>query len=351
MHKVFHQLITTSALLISSYSHSAFYVNADVKSDSIRWDNVTYGIGDNKVPSKWGVPPALRSVLSWSAGAFSVAPPNSITLKGGLDVETTDSIPISVTGVQYNTSGIDFTESVNTGGGGCTKDEVALPLITLESEGVGCISSTTLTPSIASAPFLLFRPMFQIDDTAIINALYGKSEGSYSASVPIVISYYYVNTSGISTYRNISDVIIFNFNYDPVEITGLEVRSGDGIFTPTYNSSDRRVSSETSYQLEAMGFFHDGIVLTMPSQDYELIHTASPEVAAIPYSISCNECSSPELVNSDGVLINPVTTIGAGSGISQSIPFNLSFKYDVDGETLMSGEYADTVTIMVGPGI
>ena len=89
----------------------------------------------------------------------------------------------------------------------------------------------------------------------------------------------------------------------------------------------------------------------MPSQDYELIHTASPEVAAIPYSISCNECSSPELVNSDGVLINPVTTIGAGSGISQSIPFNLSFKYDVDGETLMSGEYADTVTIMVGPGI
>ncbi|MCX2791100.1 hypothetical protein [Vibrio sp. Sgm 5] len=349
MHKVFHHFIATSALLLSSYSHGAFYVNADVKSDSIRWGNVTYGIGDNKVPSKWGVPPALRSVLSWSAGAFSVAPPTSLTLKGGLNVETTDSIPISVTGIQYNTSGTDVTESVNAAGGGCTRDEVAIPLITLESSGTGCISSTTLTPSIATAPFILFRPMFQIDDTAIINALYGKAEGSYSASVPFVISYYYVNTSGISTYRNISDVIIFNFNYDPVEITGLEVRSGDGIMTPNYKSTDRRVTSETNYRLEAMGFFHDGIVLTMPSQDYEMVNSTSPDVT-IPYSVVCNECSATKLVD-DGVLLEQVTTISEGSGIQKSITFNLKFDYDVDGEALVSGDYADTVTIMVGPGI
>ncbi|YCO05281.1 hypothetical protein ACB087_17545 [Vibrio sp. VNB-15] len=349
MHKVFHHFIATSALLLSSYSHGAFYVNAEVKSDGIKWDNVTYGKGDNKVPSKWGVPPALRSVLSWSAGSFPVVPQSSITLRGGLNVEITDSIPITITGIQYNTTGINLTESANTIGGGCTRDEVALPLITLESAGAGCISSTKLSPATPTSPFLLFRPMFQIDDMAIVNALYGKSEGSYSASAPIMIRYYYENTSGISTFRNINDVIIFNFDYDPVEITGLEVRSGDGIMTPNYNSTDRRVTSETNYRLEAMGFFHDGIVLTMPSQDYEMVNSTSPDVT-IPYSVVCNECSATKLVD-DGVLLEQVTTIGKGSGIQKSITFNLKFDYDVDGETLVSGDYADTVTIMVGPGI
>ncbi|MDN4715531.1 hypothetical protein QYZ43_21010 [Vibrio parahaemolyticus] len=92
---------------------------------------------------------------------------------------------------------------------------------------VGCISQTKLSTEAPSAPFVLFRPIFSLNEDEIVAALSGKSQGIYSASVPITARYYYENTSGISTYRNISDVMIFTFNYDPIQLENITVL-GDG---------------------------------------------------------------------------------------------------------------------------
>lgn len=347
MYKMFVQLMALGTMLTSSFGYGAFYVNGDVKVNGLQWDNVTYGKGSSMVPSKWGVPPPLQSVVSWSAGSLPAASTNAITLRGGLNGESTGSIPISITGVQYNTTGISFIEEGNGFGGGCTTDDVLLPLISVE--GVSCISNTKLSSPVPTSPFILFRPMFTIDEADIINALNGKAEGNYSASVPITIRYYYENTSGVTTFRNISDVIIFSFNYEPVEVTDLVVIEGDGVMEPIYDTTNLRISARADYKLEAQGYFSNGIVLTMPNQDYELVNNTSPGVT-IPYNIVCAECSSTQLV-SDGVLVEKTTYIGEGSGVQTNMPFNLSFDYDVEGELLESGTYNDTVTIMVSPRI
>ncbi|MFV8458621.1 hypothetical protein ACNO5M_26460 [Vibrio owensii] len=354
MHKSLNHLFALgalSALIASNYAHSAFYINGDVKADGVTWDNVTYGKGSLMVPSKWGVPPALRSVKSWAAGSLPSATLNSFTLKGGLNGETTSAIPVSITGVQYNTTGIDFTEGSNTSGGGCNVDEVSLPLVSVD--GIGCISSNELSVSTPTSPFILFRPMFDIDEMDVVNALSGKAEGSYTASVPITVRYYYENTSGISTYRNISDVMIFSFNYEPVEITDLKIIEGDGVMEPEYDATNRKVSAETRYKLQAEGYFNNGIVLTMPNQEYELVNSSEPTVT-IPYDVTCESSSvcSQDLLVEEGVLKGQADTyIGEGTGVQTLLPFDLIFDYEVEGEPLVSGDYSDAITIMVSPRI
>ncbi|SUP93046.1 Uncharacterised protein [Vibrio owensii] len=347
MHKVLFSLFAFGALLLTPPVYSAFYINGDVKVDGITWDNVTYGKGDTMVPSKWGVPPALRSVNSWSAGSLPAAAANSITLRGGMNGETTIPIPISITGVQYNTTGIDFAEDTNSLGGGCLTDEVTPPIVSVT--GIGCISSTKLSVAVPTSPFILFRPMFNINETDVVAALKGKAEGVYSASVPITVRYYYENTSGISTFRNISDVVIFSFNYEPVEIADVVILEGNGVMEPNYDVTDRTVSAQTVYRLEAQGYFNNGIVLNMLDRDYNLVSSSSNSIT-IPYSVMCDKCSTSELVT-EGRLIKQESYIGEGSGIQTNLPFNLTFKYDVEGTPLVSGSYTDSVTIIVSPRI
>ncbi|AWG86261.1 hypothetical protein HN008_20295 [Vibrio parahaemolyticus] len=345
MCRVYHHILVASALLTTSYSYGAFYVKGDVKGSNVRWDNVTIN-SEKMVPSQWGVPPALRSVNAWSAGALASAPPSSIVLKGGSGNEVSGEIPIQITGIQYNTMGIDFTSSVSSFGGCGNADAVTSSVVSVDGR-VGCISQTKLSTEAPSAPFVLFRPIFSLNEDEIVAALSGKSQGIYSASVPITARYYYENTSGISTYRNISDVMIFTFNYDPIQLENITVL-GDGVMEPNYDTSARVISSNTTFEITANGYFMNGLVLTMPTQTYQMSNTLSPG-NTIPYSINCMECSAQMLVR-EGTLLKQETTIAEGSG-GTAINFNLRFNYYVDGESLVSGTYQDSVTIMLEAGI
>ncbi|MEZ8658787.1 hypothetical protein AB4581_11375 [Vibrio cyclitrophicus] len=346
MHKIFNHLLVASALFMTSYCYGAFYVKGDIKGVNVRWDNVTTN-GDKMVPSQWGVPPSLRTVHAWSAGSLASAPAPSITLKGGSGNETSGEIPIQITGMQYNVTGIDFEESNSSGlGGGCDIDDVTLPVITVD--GIGCMSNTKFSTMVPTVPFILFRPIFNLNNNDIVDALKGKSQGIYSASVPINTRYYYENTSGISTYRNINDVIIFTFNYEPIQLESVTV-VGDGIMKPEYDTTGKRVSSDTEFKVSANGYFTNGLVLTMPQQAYEMVNSESPG-NVIPYSIICMECSTQELVR-EGLLLNERETTIAEGGNGTVINFNLRFEYDVDGKSLVTGTYRDSVIIMLEPGI
>ncbi|MGR5448050.1 hypothetical protein ACPV47_24425 [Vibrio jasicida] len=343
MFKMF-PILVLGAVFISSNSSAAFYVNGDVTSGGVQWDNVVYGKG-KMVPSKWGVPPALQSVVSWSAASIPSAPPSTMTLTGGSG-ETSSPIPVSITGMQYNSSGIDFTQSASGLGGGCLTDEVTLPIVSVD--GIGCVSSTKLSTLTPSSPFIFFRPMFDINEMDVVSALSGLSEGIYSASIPISVRYYYENIYGVTTFRNINEVMIFTFDYQPVQLDDITV-IGDGVMEPVYDVTQRRVSSDTTFNITATGYFNNGLVLTMPTQSYELENSLKPEVV-IPYNIQCNQCSVTGLV-SEGSLLEPVTTIAEAGGVQTNISFDLFFNYNVDGELIESGEYLDTVTFMLEPGI
>ncbi len=329
------------ALMTTNMAQAAFEVRAEVKAGGVRWDNVTRYNG-KMLPSKWETPPMLQASEAWAAATFSGSPPTEMTLIGG---NRNTSISIDISGVQYNTTGIEFAQSANTVGGGCSFDEVSLPVVTVE--GPSCVSSVRLINKQKSSPFIFLRPIFDIDESEIVSALNGLPEGLYSASVPVNIRYYYEN-DGIITYRNINQLILFSFDYQPVQLESVFV-NGDGVMTPAYDTIGKRITSTTSFDITANGYFNDGIVLTMPQQTYELVNSDSSGVV-IPYSIHCAQCDLGNLVN-EGQLMYRTAAISEGAGVQTSINFTLDFDYDIEGSSAVSGDYFDEVTIMLEPGI
>ncbi|RYU68414.1 hypothetical protein ERW51_08580 [Aliivibrio finisterrensis] len=343
MNRYISNLVTLIALLFVNTVYASFDIRAEVKSGGVRWENVTLSHG-KMVPSAWGIPPSLQSATAWSAASFSSTPLSSMTLIGGSGERSTP-IPINISGVQYNSAGIAYTTDSNPFGGGCTLDDVALPIISVG--GPNCISSTKLINTKNSSPFVFLRPMFEIVDSDVISALNGLAEGVYSASIPINIRYFY-ESNGISTFRNINEVMIFSFNYTPVQLDSIDV-IGDGIMVPTYDEIVRRVSATTTFNITAYGYFDDGIILKLPIKDYELVHSSEPGIT-IPYNITCTSCNSTNLVE-QGTLLTEVTSISAGTGVQTNIGFSLMFDYDISGESIISGDYFDVVTIMLEPSI
>lgn len=337
------KIMAIVCLLLSNNAWSAFELRGEVKSGGVRWDNVTQSNG-KMVPSGWGTPPALQAATGWSAATFSASPMTSMILTGGTG-QTSQPIDIDISGIEYNTSGIDYTVASNSLGGGCIVDNVTLPIVRVE--GLNCISSSKLINANKSSPFVFFRPIFEINNSDIISALGGLNEGIYSASVPINVRYYYEN-DGITTFRNINEVMIFSFDYQPVQLDSISV-FGDGVMTPSYDTVNRRITSKTTFNIGALGYFNDGIVLTMPSQTYELVHSNDPSTT-IPYNINCTQCDNVNLV-AQGTVLNQVTSIGGGTGTQTDIRFDLIFDYDIDGESVISGDYFDEVTIMLEPGM
>lgn len=331
------------ALMTTNMAQASFEIRAEVKSGNVRWDNVTRYNG-KMLPSSWGAPPMLQASEAWAAATFSGTPPTSMSLVGGSG-DTSSSIPINISGVQYNTTGIEFTQSTNTLGGGCIFDQVSLPIVTVE--GTNCVSSVRLINKYKSSPFIFLRPIFDINESEIVAALNGLSEGLYSTSVPVNIRYYYEN-DGIMTYRNINEVMLFLFDYQPVQLDSIFV-SGDGVMIPEYDTISKRIRSTTSFDITANGYFNDGIVLTIPQQSYELVNLNNPGVV-IPYSIHCIQCDFSNLVN-EGQLINKTTSISSGVGVQTSVNFTLDFDYDIEGVTVVSGDYFDEVTMMLEPSI
>ncbi|CAH6939221.1 conserved exported hypothetical protein [Vibrio chagasii] len=342
MPKHFLLLLTFYVLMTANVAHAAFEVRAEVKSDGVRWDNVTRYKG-NMLPSMWEAPVMLQAAESWTAATFSSTPPNSMVLQG--DDTSQAVIPVNITGVQYNTTGIEFAISNNKQGGGCSLDEVNLPLITVQ--GKNCISSSRLINAHKSSPFVFFRPIFDVDENSIVSALRGKPEGTYSAFVPINIRYYYEN-DGLLTYRNLNEKLIFLFDYRPVQLDDVYV-DGDGVMTPIYDTVAKNITSTTSFNITATGYFNDGLILTLPQKSYELINSNNGS-STIPYDIRCSQCAIGDLVKK-GKLLSETTPIGSGGGVQTMINFSLDFSYDVMGERVTSGDYVDEVTIVLEPSI
>ncbi|WP_439147986.1 hypothetical protein [Vibrio sp.] len=334
--------LSLSILAITNIAHAAFEVRAKVESNTVHWDNVTLYKG-KKLPSAWGTPPSLQASEAWAAGTFAVKPQSSMRLIGGSGGGS-QPIAIDILGVQYNTSGIKLAQSTNQGGGG-TIDEVQLPIVTVT--GASCVSNTRLINEGQSSPFIFFRPMFDIEESDIIKALNGQAEGIYSASVPLIIRYYYEN-DGIKTYRNINEVILFSFDYQPVQLDSVTVR-GDGIMNPIYNTAQKKISANTSYDITANGYFNNGIVLTMPQRDYQLVNTENTSMV-IPYNVQCAQCGNANLVN-EGQLKQQTSAISKGAGVQTDVNFTLKFDYDIEGSSVISGDYSDTIRIMLEPGI
>ena len=331
-------IIVISICYIPS-SYATFYIKGSVEGKKLHWNNVTTS-SDILLATEWQTVTSLMPVESWVPSSLSMPYKNNIVLAG--IGSNSEPIPVDVIGVEYNTTGINFSMSNSNMGKDCLLDEIYLPVIRIV--GDKCVSDTKLSSEFPVEPFVFFRPIFKIDSSDIVLSLKGKPAGYYSGMLPLAFKYYYTK-NGILTYRVFSDVLIVGIDYNPAMIDRITL-VGTGVMEPSYDLESRRVSAETLYNIVVEGFFTNGLNIFFPKRKYQLTHETDNTVK-IPYSVKCISCADVNIADGNGNILVDKTSIGQHGSETTRLEFNLSLKYNADGESLVSGTYSDVFTVIL----
>ncbi len=343
-------------LSVSFPIQAAIEYRASVDISGTFWNNASELGSGGKVVVGWKDASSLGlpTVNNWVPATFAVAPENKLKFTGvigGTRWESAD-VPFSITGMQYNNIGIGGGVTNSGIGTGCSTDTVTTSVI--EVRGSNCVSKWKITNHVSTAPFILYRPILNINDSDIETALSGKPKGVYTAFTPITVKFHYY-VGSVLTYHQFTEMVSIVIDYDPVWITSVTLSQKDIELLPTYDTGTRTVSSDKKQVIvNVNGYFDNGIRLNIDNRDYALIHETAPN-AKIPFYIQCAGCGpnysdTIELVDKFGKAINTSTIIGDKP--TNTINFSLLFGYsDVDGTTLVSGSYVDIVNLVIEPVI
>lgn len=344
------------SVLFSPLIYAASEYRANIDITGTVWTNALNVDTSAKVPVEWlqASRLSLPAVNHWVPGTFSNRPSTNVKFAGtvaGRYWESTD-VPINIVGVQYNTTGISSNVSNSGIGSGCLKDIISGSIV--DMRGSDCTSSNKISNTVATIPFILYRPVIDIKDIDIQNALKGQPKGVYTAFLPISIKInYYVGN--VLTHRIVNETISIIINYDPVWITSVNLSNKNVDIVPAYDPTSRLVDGKPEdVNVSVTGYFDNGIRLSIDNRKYSLNHE-SVSGSDIPYYIQCIGCGSKlsdtfEMVDKNGFVKNDSVLIG--SDPVKSLTFLLRFGYtDVDGTTLISGRYLDVVNIFIEPVI
>ncbi|MGI9949115.1 hypothetical protein [Vibrio hyugaensis] len=332
-------------LLASPLAQSAT-LNIIVEGQQLRLDNaITLG-GSSYTLSDWTVASGLAPTVRFLPGAYLANKPNEVTLTG--PTGATINAPIALNGVQYNVSSNAYVRNdTQLMSPTCTTSQLSGNIVTLSDSSVqNCSADFSLDYSTAVTPFYFYRPTFEMDTSALLNALQGQDKGLYTTTIPADVRYYYQSSGGALTYRVLSDVFTINIDYVPNSLESIDV-SGDGVLEPVYDTANHTVSAETTFNITAIGTFSTGLSMTLLTHDFKL--TSSTGESEIPFSIECpsSNCEDQIWVE-DGVnrLTNDETSYVVDAPTS-TINFDLNVNYqDIPSTEVESGTYSGSFTVM-----
>ncbi|MGR5391055.1 hypothetical protein [Vibrio crassostreae] len=348
--------VTLLNILFGSRAFAAVEYRANIDITGTVWTNALNVDVSAKVPAEWSQASrlGLPTVNHWVPGTFVAAPPTNVRFSGTVTGRYWESanVPIGVVGVQYNTTGISNSISNSGLGHACLKDSISGSMI--DMRGANCMSASKISNAASTIPFILYRPIIDIQDAYIQKALDGQPKGVYTAFLPISIKVnYYVGN--VLTHRIINETISIIINYDPVWITSVHLSNKNVDITTVYDSTSRTVDGvPEDVSVSVAGYFDNGIRLSISNRKYSLNHE-SVSGPNIPYYIQCIRCGSKltetiEMVDKIGEVKNDNVLIG--SDPAKNITFVLRFGYsNVDGTTLISGKYNDIVDVTIEPVI
>lgn len=360
MNKNIDRLYKASLLvgLLAAGSAHAFTANVSIAGEEVRWRNAT-GSESRRVLTDWTPISGLPTTTSWAPGMFLATTPTTINLAGpGGSVE----VPIKFIGMEYNLgrSGGSEDSTLNVPGP-CAGGNFSGSIASVEDSSQSiCGANYSVSTTSSVAPFYFYRPIFEMNDTELSEALndIAGSGGTFSGTVPLSLVYYYTSNGGALTYYQISETFTLSANVAASEITSVHIQAksaggegggSTGIIRPEYDTSTRTVSGEVTFVIDAKGSFHQGLNMTLQDTGtYELKgeHTG----LTIPYSILCDICEDPLLVDKGSVKAQ-TTKIGDSSYQTQYL-FDLRVRYDdisaVDVET---DTYSDTFFLIFEAGL
>ncbi|MFM2642167.1 hypothetical protein AAFX33_13500 [Vibrio chagasii] len=334
-----------SLLLLAVPSYAAT-LNINIEGQQVRFDNAIALGGNQYTLSDWSIANSLMTTSQFLPSAFVTDKPDTITLTSntGQNVEAA----IAVNGLQYNTASNQYTRGDNlfvtpT----CSQSQLSGNVVTLYDTDVqSCSANFSLEYSQSITPFYFYRPVFEIDTPALLNALQGQEKGIYTATIPADIKYYYLSSGGALTYRILPDVFTVNLDYTPNSLESIDV-SGDGVLSPIYDTTNHTVSAQTIFNITAIGQFSTGLSMTLLTNEFEL--TSASGKTSIPYSIQCNEsnCEDTDWVKNGGNQLDNNQTSYVIKSPSSVINFDLNVSYEnIPSTDVETGSYSGSFTVM-----
>ncbi|BAJ02982.1 hypothetical protein [Shewanella violacea] len=335
----------TLCLLLYVQSATAFTINGTLTGDKLKWANASTD-GEFIRPNYWFTPARLPDTTRWVPGTYTTPTDITIELSTGSDHV---SMPIKLSGVKYQVSGQFVLASYADIYPVCGQSTIAATTTVLSTGSGFCIADQSIGFDSPQTPFKRYQPVIRLDKTELIQRLKGKPKGMYSGTVTGIISYgFKANISeAVKTYRNIPMTFSIQIAYNPSVITRINVL-GNGHITPEYDTYKHTVSGTTGFKISALGYFQNGLSFKLINKDAN-DYTLKPVMGgstSIPYSITCQGCSStPELVNKGSLIDEGIGQVDApGASI---IPFMLNVDFtNVSVKDVEDKSYNDHFTVM-----
>ncbi len=345
-------------LLLSCFQVQANTIKAIYANEKLHWQNAQLTASGHLVPTIWTSVEALTPAKTWIPGGLNAAQPSISVqpLDKGRSASnrllnfSTDELHL--VGVEYNTgsSKQKVVESSNRGAakGNCTTS-LDIPLISVIGNGASCFSPHKLElEGVRQAPFSLMRPVFRINEQAIISklkaGLAGKPypAGTYQSETALFTAFYHYDDqveadSADFIKQPVNATFAFELEVKPQARLDVAVKNGEHQQMQVVYLPDGKIEGKAQFEFEISGLLPLGYTMSLAkfkrnkTGEYSLINTDDSS-KSIPYSLTWR--SGSDRLNHGKVLVDK------GRESIESIKDLACVLVSSDGETC-EGRYLD----------
>ena len=328
----------------------------DVTADRVNYSSLQ-GAAGQQTTAGW-IPASPAPAHAWIPGQLRTIGPQRLSLSSS-DGNTVD-INLDLKGIVYG--GISGFNQVSppTGLGGSAGGSVQGNSYAIHSGGSDAFASQMYqAASGTTTPFTLVRPIFDLDESAVLAALNGQPTGTYHGTLTVNYRYRVKYASGSGnywTYEARPLVLTVQIRYLAQVLDSLTM-VGNGVFTPKYTVHSTEVTGETSWTFNATGTMPAGIYMmfmTPPGKRFAMTKTGAAEGDPdLPYNLMISNDNSamgrgsPNQLITDGMLAPGArrVVIVPTNGVEQ---LGFSLKANFRSGYVTSGTYSDQIPLMFG---
>lgn len=326
----------------------AITVEADIQGDSFRWVSAQTSFSGGVAPSVWATPAQLVPASAFIPGASLVASlPVNLTGPGGGSV----SLPLQLLGMEYNSPEATGMTAVSGGNASVT---LSGGLVQVQGSGLG---NQRISLSREVTPFTHARPIISLGSSASIVQAFANANvgpGTYSTHVSLPQVYEY-ERAGVRIRHNWTLLLTITLDYAPSMLADVILTSPTlGVMTPRYYNRGgvQYAAGEALYHGVASGYFSNGLRLRMRAGDSYQMN--GPDATAIPFSVTCNVCDRPLLVDKGNLTLANLITTGTRMPGTNTPVVNFAIHIDfadVDMAMLRTGAYLGGFSLLLEPDV
>ncbi len=370
-------------LLLGSFVAQANTIKAIYANEKLHWQNAQFTSDGYLVPTIWSPIEGLVPTKTWIPGGLSAAQSSmsiqSLDKSRRLDFSTDE---FHLVGVEYHTgsSRQKIGEASNLGAvQGVCATSLNVPLVSVIGDSFSCFSSNQLELEEArQAPFSLMRPIFRVDEQAIITKLKtgfsGKHypEGNYQSDLAMFNAFYHYyydpmdTDTPILTKRQVSAAFGFELEVKPEARLDVRVKNGEHQQMQIMYFPDGRIEGTAQFEFEISGLLPLGYTMRLSTfrrnktSEYNLINT-DDSTKTIPYSLTWR--SAEDALNNGIILVDKgteainfikdsVCVLNSDSELCEGRYLDVDFKLDTEqANKITSGMYQSQLTVLFEPNL